>query len=570
MAITIPQRKTRNLTGQVNTVGVERTGEDYGAGLASQAANILQQEAAKQHASMNIAAVQEAETGLSEWENESLYGDNGFYKLKGKNAAEQSDVYLSNFDKFVAEREGQLTNEQQKQVFRKNADNRRRDLQRSVMRHEVSEVEAYKQKQHVASIAVSQLAATNNYADEERVIQEVDRQRDSIYAQGNLQGKSAEDIKLEIGVAESTTFDSVISKMLADENYDGAESYFNKYEEKLLPEVRNRLKASVNEGQTRSKSQVSTDAIMNEALPEDQALKKAREIEDPEVRDQTVQRLKTRYAEIDAAKAQAQKENMQTSADIIESGAGVDGIPPNIWLNLTAQQRSSLETRSRQVKSGVEPVTDWKVFTNLYSMEPSKLAKVNMLDYRSQLSNTHYQSMLSQQESVITAMKNGQRNPDLANTLTFKDRTKNVAVSAGILPAGKSPSKYSEDEAMRYGKFQTHAASRIEEFERIKGKKSTGSEQQQILDEMVLETVKIQNESWFGSDQAKFPYEVLADEKGQSYVLYESVPVSSVNSIKNLLTSNGVPITIDRVQRVYAARLLNDVELVQRILNGED
>tara|TARA_R110002096_G_scaffold425519_1_gene634180 strand:- start:2282 stop:3598 length:1317 start_codon:yes stop_codon:yes gene_type:complete len=438
------------------------------------------------------------------------------------------------------------------------------------MRHELQEVEAYKQKQHVASIAVSQLAATNNYGDEDRVNQEVGRQADAIYAQGNLQGKSAEDIKLEIGVAESTTFDSVISKMLADENYEGAEAYFNKYESKLLPDVRNRLKASVKEGGVRVKSQASTDLIMSETLPENDAIKKAREIEDPEVRDQTVQRLKTRYAEIDAAKAQAQKENMQSSADVIESGAGVDAIPPNTWLNLTAQQRSSLETRSRQVKAGIEPVTDWKVFANLYSMEPSKLAKVDMATYRSQLSNTHYQSMLAQQKSVVTAIKNGQGNPDLASTLSFKDRTKNVAVSAGILPGGKSPSKYSEDEAMRYGQFQTHAASRIEEFERIKGKKSTGSEQQQILDEMVLETVKIQNESWFGSDQAKFPYEVLADEKGQSYVPYESVPVSSVNSIKNLLTSNGVSITMDRVQRVYAARLLNDVELVQRILNGED
>tara|TARA_R110002096_G_scaffold425519_1_gene634181 strand:- start:3487 stop:3993 length:507 start_codon:yes stop_codon:yes gene_type:complete len=117
MAIVIPKRQTQNITGQVNTVGVEKTGEDFGAGLANQAANIVQDIGLKQQASFNLAAVQEAETGLSEWENESLYGENGFYKLKGKNAAEQSDQYLSNFDKFIAEKQSLLTNDIQKKHF---------------------------------------------------------------------------------------------------------------------------------------------------------------------------------------------------------------------------------------------------------------------------------------------------------------------------------------------------------------------------------------------------------------------------------------------------------------------
>lgn len=568
MAIEIPRRSARNLVGNAPVVGVEKTGADFGGQIAETAANIFQQEAVKRQTEFNIAAIQEAETSLSAWENESLYGENGFYKLKGKNAAEQSDVYLSNFDKYVAEQEGLLTNDVQKQRFRVAANNRRDDLERSVMRHEMAEIQNYKQQQHVASIASSQLAAANNYMDEERVGEEIERQRDAIYAQGNLQGKDPKEVALEINVAESTTFESVISKMLADNNYQGAEAYFEKYQDKLMPEVRNRLKASVEEGSVRVKSQQTTDQIMNEALPEDEALKKAREIEDPQVRDQTVQRVKTRYAEIDSAKQQAQTENMQTASDIIETGAGVDAIPPNMWLNLTAGQRSNLETRSRQVKAGIEPVTDWKVFTRLYNLPAGELAKVNMLDYRASLSNTHYQSMLSQQKSVQTALANGQRNPDLANTLTFKDRAKNVAVQAGILPAGKSPSKYSDDEAKRYGTFQTEAASRIEEFERIKGKKSTGSEQQQILDEMVLETVKI-NVDW-ARDPERFTFEVLDDERGNAYVKMDKIPTSSVNSIRNLLTSNGVAITKDRVQRMYAARLLNDLELVQRILNGED
>lgn len=564
----VPQVRTRSNVGQVALKGVQATGDDFGGQFAqplAQAGNAINEFALKEFQAANIAAVQEAESGLYQWENDSLYGDNGLYKRKGKDAMGASDELLTGFDKYTQEVMSTLTNDQQRNAFRRSMESRRRDLMNTSSRYQFAELQSYKEQQSQAYIANSQIAAANNYQDPSRVNEEINRQVDSIRATANANGTSPEATKLLIESTISTTHQSVIERALSNKEYGFAKSYFDRNKDNILPDKRDSIKSQITIGDVRATSQSYTDNIFGSGVDEKTALKQAREISNPEVRDQVVQRLKIRYEEQAEEQKAFLSQNFNNAANIIEQTGDPDSVPPEVWANLSITQRNAIDARAEQLRKGEDPSTDWKVWTNLNEMPDEQLANVNLWEYRSQLSNKHYQDFHNEQQKIKEEIEKGQKNPSLSSTLTFKDRTKQVATAAGIIPAGKTPTKWSDDEALRYGQFQTEASSRIEAYEFNKGSKATGEEVQRILDEMVVESVKVKQ---FWSDKELFTYEVTEDEKGDSYVPYSEIPSNETETAKNLLKSRGLSPTKKRIERLYAAMLLGDKLLADQILEG--
>src|SRR5690606_25734932 len=76
----------------------------------------------------------------------------------------------------------------------------------------------------------------------------------------------------------------------------------------------------------------------------------------------------------------------------------------------------------------------------------------------------------------------------LTSTLTFKDRLANTLVAAGMF---KKATGLKGDEAARFSRLETEAARLVQLREQELGRKATGNEIQEVIDQMVLQKVVI-------------------------------------------------------------------------------
>ncbi len=256
MAIQIPSQQTRANVGRVVLEGTQKTGAEFGAsalGEAGQAVgSVMMQQAQRQQQQANLAAVQEQSTSLSSFVNDSLYGENGLYTKKGKNALTASDDLMTAFNKYADESAMNLTNDTQKNAFNQQVEKYRGRLESDSMRYQMGQVQAYENEQQQAYVANLQIDAANNFNDEQRVNQLIDDQMDSIRASGVLHGKSEDQISLEQMTASSMTHVGVVDRMISAQDYSGAKDYIEKYKDGIMPDKRDRLNGIIESARSAS------------------------------------------------------------------------------------------------------------------------------------------------------------------------------------------------------------------------------------------------------------------------------------------------------------------------------
>lgn len=251
MAITIPTPRTSTNVGRPALLQADTSAESMGAGVAQAVgqaavglANVFQQKQRQ----VDLAAVQEQSNALDGFTNNALYGDNGLYTKKGKSALGASDELLQSFDTFTSEQLAALTNEDQRKAYQAQVTRARTNLQSDSMRYQLQQSQAYEAEQQAAYLTNSKISAANNYQNEDRVNQDIGAQIDSIKAFGKLHGQSDEDVRLNILQATSVTREAVISRMINESDYAGAEQHLDKYENQIMPDRVDAIRKSINQG----------------------------------------------------------------------------------------------------------------------------------------------------------------------------------------------------------------------------------------------------------------------------------------------------------------------------------
>lgn len=282
-----------------------------------------------------------------------------------------------------------------------------------------------------------------------------------------------------------------------------------------------------------------------------------------EVRDLASDRLEAIWAQED----QQQQELYEAVQLEVENGTAYADLPPRAVERLTADQIQALRARSRELATG-EPTMDWRRWTELSSMSREELAAIDdpYTALRPYLDDSHYNKALD----LINDAKGIGEDINTSNTLTFNQRVNNTAQQAGIIPADETPSQYSEEESLRLARFQTEAAARIEAEERQRGRRLTGGEQQEVLDDMLTERIMIPG-SGFGPDFLYGDTEAITwsldeDEMGDAYVPIAEIPEDHREVLANRLRGNGHVASDDLIQKAYAQLILGNGEAYQNIL----
>ena len=519
-------------------------------------------------------AIVDAENKMAELETELLYNpQTGVLNRRGKDsftAPEDVDVALN---KTIGEIEAGLTNDRQRLSFRRMSSHRQVDIMRTVQRHVSGERTEYDNEVTQSFITNERNTAIANFNDQKRVGTAIERQRAAIADFGKRNGLPDEKIERLTTEAISKTHVGVINRMLANDQDMSASSYYANHKVEVsgadVADVENALQ----EGSLRGNSQREADRLTKTHDDRTSALEEAKKITDPKLRDEVYRRVNQEFDQRREIKRETQDNLYLRAVNIIDANPGKRArsvIPPHVWSQLELGHRNALENRADGdgEGSGEGNAGKWLQFIDLL---PQDMAKMNQSEYetkyRQHLSKQHRNQADQIWASARDAVRNGKdytKDVELSQTLNFNQRFSATVRTSGLVEANKTPSEYSKTQSESIAKLQLQASNEIQQIEQAKGKKLTGLEQQEIINRVVTSRVFIKR---FGKDTETLPGLIEEDERKKAYVPWQKIPAEERSSIQRKMAARHTPITTSKLQRAYAAYLLNDIELYNSIIN---
>lgn len=304
-------------------------------------------------------------------------------------------------------------------------------------------------------------------------------------ATGTIADFIPEDVRVKMARQAMPGVNAKVSQAEADNivaGGGGLESQLAKARKITNPTVRDeverRVKAEYGLQETLKKersvrsSQQEADTIHDSGLGIQGQLAAAREIEDPDVRDATVTRIRNRANE-DKAVESAQLKEKKTEAVGLAQNGKFDEIDPGVLADLGGAMTETLRKISSQARRGAPQISDPKIENELNQMPPEELEKADLLNpkYLNGLSASRHTSWLDTQGRLV-------REKDPAQRTAL--RTRSQIVSGDLKAAGLA--KNTDAVAL----FNRRMDEEILALEQRTGKKAQPQEIQAISDRLLI------------------------------------------------------------------------------------
>jgi hypothetical protein len=531
---------------QAPTVGASGAVQGL-ADLVDEGSKLIEQEVKK----AEDAELEEGKTFLRDLQNETVHGEGrGFVsKVRGKDTVEMKDSYAEDYRKKAEEFISRGKNERVNKRLRLLAQGYQSDLDRQLNNHTAREMEKHDDNQTMINLKSVQNDAVLNYDDFERdgskVSKSVIRQKEIINKYADRKGLSDEQRRDMLLGASSDLHTGVINRMLANGKDELASEYFKqvkdkpKGKEEITGEAATRIEKVMEASVAKGVSQRFTDEVIRENLTETQALAKARESLSGKEEDETVRRIRDRYAENRRLRDQQIFERGQSIKDRIDQLGSAEDIPEEEKLQLTKKKQKLIKEYASLKARGLETHTDPLVKDNLMSMASnpvtrSKFLREDLSNYMTKLSSADYNSMLN----IRRALEKGsdKYNLELEQWESNEKVIQNIADEIGI------PNKTTEEKSKR-ARF-----SNLVRDEAIRWKKENKrediprSELDRIARAFAIE-VTIKDSGFFGtniSNDEKMLFEVDPGEEIETYKL-EVKAKSSLQKLRDRMVYDEIP-----------------------------
>jgi len=380
-------------------------GSDLGAGLSA-AGEVAQKLYLEEKRKADQIAVLDADRALVEYETASLYDPkSGALNRRGRDAFGLPDEVLGGFDQTAAEIEKRLTNDEQRLAFKRSAVNRRLDLNRTIQRHVAAEIKAY-DNQATESYLANETGAAIASGDPDRIALGLERARAALVDHANRNGLPPEWLTQKLTAVATKVHGGTIERLLASGQDRAARAWYDAHKGELAGEDLVRIEKALEVGTLRGESQRRADAILLKHRDLEGAVAAARKVSDPQVRDETERRVKDYFATAKAAEAERRNDAFRRAHQVLEqAGGNLDAVPPAHLAPLDPNQRHALETRSRQIREGVEPVTDYARYYGLLQLAGndatrSRFIKTDLLQYRHELDHGKFAELARLQANL--------------------------------------------------------------------------------------------------------------------------------------------------------------------------
>lgn len=479
----------------------------------------------------------------------------GAFRRKGQETLSLPDEVGTAFDKFTRQIQQDLTSSQRAAYGRLTLGHKR-DLNDQLQGHIFSEMVKFDADATKARLDTAAEEAALNFADPTKVRAALDLQKDLLRRQADRADAAGvavapETLERQIRETTSKTHLGVISRMLTAGDASRAEGYFAGAQAEMEVADAARVEAALKHSSILGEAQRRTEDLMR-AHPANEraALEAARDIADPEVQKAVAGEVKTRFAEERRLEQQDREQAVREAANIVEQAKSAGVVPPVLWTRLSVAERAALETRSRQLREGVEPVTNWPVYYEKKTLASSdatrdKFLQENLMVLRPELADAQFKELIDLQASLRKGEDAAtQREMDGYRT---KAQIVNDALNAiGVDPTPKPGRQAAEDVAA----FRNLVEQQVRELQQSTGKRANNADVQQIVDGLVIKVATPRARlplfnlpvPFTGGERRAF--EVLATKKSD-------VPAAEILKIEDALKRARLPATDEAVMDTW-------------------
>jgi hypothetical protein len=204
-----------------------------------QAAAVSADIAEREQAQANIAQVQEANAEFVRWRNDRLYGQNGYYNQKGKNALVDTGEILREYDAKAAALTAQMPSANAQLLFQRQVNEERGQFDSGVMRHFAEQKDAHYREQNESTVSSYGMEAIAAAGDETVTQNSFGNMEKAIRYQGQLDGTDEETLKLKIQKAKSTVYREQVDRLINAPNggrVTEAKAWLDKHGSEMTPE----------------------------------------------------------------------------------------------------------------------------------------------------------------------------------------------------------------------------------------------------------------------------------------------------------------------------------------------
>lgn len=472
--------------------------------------------------------------------------ETGALNTRGENSFGVIDRVSKEYEDGIKQIEAGLTNDDQRFAFRRMTVPRRTSIDRRLQVHVARETQSYDSTVTENYIKSETDAAIASFDDPERVGAALSRQRAVYQDHAERNGLPKEWVEQKTLEGSSRVHSGIISKLLAHGQDLVAQKYYKNNKDTISGKDQVILERTLEEGSLRGESQRKTDAIIGKELNLEASLEAARNIRDPKLRDETVRRVKQRFADQRLQEDQIREEAFSEAYTIAEETKNKDTIPAERWALLSPSQKNAIENRIRQLRKGIEPDTDWSTYYNLKSMASipatqNKFLTTNLMSLRHKMSDPEFKELINLQ----TGMRKGDAKAlgDAKGYLSTKQIVDGALRELDVNPNAKPGSK----DAELGNRFRELVD---KEIINLNKKDLNNNEKRDIVKSLQVEVITNRGILW---DTTKKVFELQPGE--QFEIDIDQVPDIDKIKIREALQKRGLQVTDEEITRLYTLKL---------------
>ncbi len=473
---------------------------------------------------------------LMEIKNKLLMDPNdGALTKKGESAFGIEENYLKAFDDYASKLDEKVSNETQRTGLTTLRDKIKLSLQDSLSRHIYQESEKYYVDTAKALVETKADDAAINYNQPDKVTQNLKDIEDTVNSFANRQGYSKPERDKLMSDSKSKAHSNVINMYLANDQDQAAQVYFEAYKKDFDGPTIERISKAIQEGVLSGNSQRKSSEIFSKHSDNMQsALDEARLIDDPELQDKTIERLKRIYSDNKAAERLRVEDNMKQAANVIEQTGSWEKVPKQMWAEFSPSERNTLKSMVRY--NGESNLESYYALETLASNPATrqKFTDMNLIkDFGGKLNRADLKHFMNIQADIRQGK--GETIDEMNGLYNKVQTVDKILMSAGIPKTQKK----------MYNEVTDKINKQVLEFQQKTGKKATTEDIQQIAEKNVMQ-VAVPGMFW-GTNK-KMLYQVQPGE---------SIEPTSDDRIKIIeaLKKNNIPQTEENILKVYMKKI---------------
>ena len=450
------------------------TEDMFGGGQAKALSNMggglnnLANAALKISEQIDDAKMLEMSNQIDQWEQDNLYNkDTGYYYKNGKDAVGKSGEIMKNFDDFVQKYKSKNKISPFNQS-RMNSmiQNKKSRIYAGVNAHDVKQTGIWAETESQVGLDNAIKGMVNARNNPTIMQTQLNNAMKIIEWQGEMQNLDPDTIEAMKKQAKSSAYCSVLDSYISEGSLKAGE-FFEQHKDEIDSKNHARYIGTIKNEETKYQARDLAEQIVSSSVSQEEAIQKAEAIQDIELSDMTVSRIKRHYSDQEHFRDLAEREALNgfyTKAVQAAQTGGVlsyDDIPDNIDPNIKLSLMNYINTKG-------QPETDNQVWETLYNMSVNNaqgFAKEDLNKYRGYLSDGEYKNFLKKQQDIQAG--------DYYTTIKDDDKMIKDALKAMRLTSdGKTASAFSEIRAM------------TRELEARRGRKITDAELQNITNSL--------------------------------------------------------------------------------------